>query len=69
MSLLKKGDTVAFVAPSSFVKKEDVSQAVEYFKQMGLKVKLADNIAEEYRYMAGSDKKRANVINNICQKD
>lgn len=65
MSLLKKGDTVAFVAPSSFVKKEDVSQAVEYFKQMGLKVKLADNIAEEYRYMAGSDKKRANIINKM----
>ena len=65
MSLLKKGDTVAFVAPSSFVKKADISQAVEYFKQMGLKVKLADNITEEYRYMAGSDKKRANVINKM----
>ena len=65
MSLLKKGDTVAFVAPSSFVKKEDVSQAVEYFKQMGLKVKLADNIIDEYRYMAGADKKRAQIINKM----
>lgn len=69
MSLLKKGDTVAFVAPSSFVKKADILQAVEYFKQMGLKVKLADNITEEYRYMAGDDKKRAKIINKMFADD
>ena len=69
MSLLKKGDIVAFVAPSSFVKKADISQAVEYFKQMGLKVKLADNITEEYRYMAGDDKKRAKIINKMFADD
>ena len=65
MSLLKKGDTVAFVAPSSYVKKEDISDAVKYFQEMGLKVKVAENICDEYRYMAGSDKKRAQVINKM----
>ena len=65
MSILKKGDTVAFIAPSSFVKKEDINASVEYFKQMGLKVKIADNICEEYRYMAGDDKKRAKIINKM----
>ncbi len=69
MSLLKKGDTVAFVAPSSFVKKEDILQAVEYFKQMGLKVKLADNITDECRYMAGTDKKRAQIINKMYAEE
>ena len=48
MSLLKKGDTVAFVAPSSFVKKDDITEAVEYFKQLGLKAKLAENITQQY---------------------
>ena len=65
MSILKKGDTVAFVAPSSFVKKEDISQALNYFRQMGLKVKLAENITDEYRYMAGNDKKRAQTVNKM----
>ena len=65
MSLLKKGDTVAFVAPSSFVKKDDITEAVEYFKQLGLKAKLAENITQQYRYMAGSDKKRAQTINKM----
>lgn len=67
MSLLKKGDTVAFVAPSSFVKKEDIGESVKYFKQMGLKVKLAENITDKYRYMAGNDKKRAQTINKMFQ--
>ena len=63
MNALKKGDEVIFVAPSSFVKKEDIKESVEYFETMGLKVKIADNVCDEYRYMAGSDKKRATVIN------
>ena len=65
MSLLKKGDTVGFIAPSSFVKKEDISEAVKYFKEMGLKVKLAENLTDEYRYMAGNDKKRASSVNKM----
>lgn len=65
MSLLKKGDVVAFVAPSSFVKKKDIEASLKYFNQMGLKVKLAENIYDEYRYMAGSDKKRAKIINKM----
>ena len=65
MSLLKKGDTVGFIAPSSFIEKEDIKSSVEYFKQMGLKVKIADNICDKYRYMAGSDKKRALIINKM----
>lgn len=65
MSLLKKGDTIAFVAPSSFVKKDDIKDSLEYFKKMGLKVKLADNICDKYRYMAGNDNKRAQIINKM----
>ena len=65
MSLLKKGDTVGFIAPSSFVKKKDIEASLKYFNQMGLKVKLAENIYDEYRYMAGSDKKRAQSINKM----
>lgn len=65
MSLLKKGDTVAFVAPSSFIKQDEIKDALEYFKQIGIKVKVASNICDEYRYMAGSDKKRADIINKM----
>ncbi|MBR2921769.1 MAG: LD-carboxypeptidase [Alphaproteobacteria bacterium] len=65
MSLLKKGDTVGFIAPSSFVKNKDIDASLKYLNQMGLKVKLAKNITEEYRYMAGSDKIRAQAINKM----
>ena len=65
MILLKKGDTVGFIAPSSFVEKEAINASLEYFKQMGLKVKVAGNICDKYRYMAGDDKKRAQMINKM----
>lgn len=65
MSLLKKGDTVAFVAPSSFVKKDIIKPSLEYFNEMGLNVLLADNLYKEYRYMAGNDKTRADIINKV----
>ena len=50
MSLLKNGDTVGFIAPSSFVKNKDIDASLKYLNQMGLKVKLAKNITEEYLY-------------------
>ena len=65
MSLLKKGDKVAFVAPSSFVKKEKLKASEEFLRKLGLDVVYAKNIEHEYRYMAGSDRERAENINEM----
>ncbi len=65
MSLLKKGDKVAFVAPSSFVKKEKLKASEAFLRKLGLEVVYAENIEHEYRYMAGSDEERAAIINRM----
>lgn len=65
MPILKKKDTIAFIAPSCGRQDKDLSSAISYFKNLGLKVILSSNIDEQYRYMAGTDKKRANSINKL----
>lgn len=63
MSYLKKGDKIAIIAPSGSLRNKDIKPTLSYFKSLGLEVVLADNIAKNYRYMAGTDKERASTIN------
>lgn len=65
MSFLTLGDTIALIAPSCGQKKQDLSASLAYFKQLGLNVVLAENLNHEYRYMAGSDKERAEILNQM----
>ncbi len=63
MTLLKKGDTIGFVAPSSGLEGRDIMPAVRYFENiLHLKVKLAPNLSSSYRYMAGTDRERAQTL-------
>lgn len=65
MALLHKNDTVAFIAPSCGLQGKDLSAAITYFKKIGLNVILAENLNQEYRYLAGTDKERAEVLNSL----
>ncbi|MCM1322682.1 MAG: LD-carboxypeptidase [Acetobacter sp.] len=65
MSFLNKGDTIGIIAPSSGLQDKDLKPALDYFKKLELKVKLADNLTSEYRYMAGTDNERAKNINKM----
>ena len=65
MAILKKGDKVGFIAPSASQQNKDLTFALDYFKKLGLDVVLAPNLNEEYRYMAGTDQKRASSINDM----
>ena len=65
MSFLKKGDKIGIIAPSVGLKDKDISPSLKYFKKLGLVPILADNIKDEYRYMAGTDKARATAINKM----
>ena len=66
MSLLKKGDTIGFVATSSGLENKNLTIAINYFeKELKLKVKLAPNLRHNYRYMAGSDAERAEALMNM----
>ena len=65
MSLLQKGDKIGIIAPSVGLKDKDITPSLNYFKSLGLKPILADNLNHAYRYMAGTDKERAESINKL----
>ena len=67
MSLLKKGDKIGIIAPSVGLNNKDLTPSLNYFKNLGLKPVLADNLKSTYRYMAGTDKERAEAINKLFQ--
>ena len=65
MAILKKGDKIGIIAPSVGLKDKDIAPTIDYFKKIGLKPILANNLTKDYRYMAGSDKERADSINKF----
>ncbi len=67
MSWLKKGDTVGLIAPSSALGEFDLKPTLDMFTQMGLWVVEATNIKNRFRYMAGTDKIRAESFNQIIK--
>lgn len=55
---LKKGDTIAFIAPSGCVEQDKVFNAKKYFEDKGFNIVLGKNIFNKDRYMAGTDEER-----------
>lgn len=67
-SLLKKGDTIGIVAPSSPTFQEGkLLFALERFAELGLKVKLGKHIYDAIGDLAGADKDRASDLNTFFQ--
>ena len=65
MAILKKGDKIGIIAPSVGLNDKDITPSVNYLKKIGLTPILANNLNKSYRYMAGTDKERANNINKF----
>jgi muramoyltetrapeptide carboxypeptidase len=55
---LKQGDTVAIIAPSSGVSKEDLDFAVQNMADLGLKTKLGKSVSKVNGFLAGTDEER-----------
>ncbi|MCC6546496.1 LD-carboxypeptidase [Candidatus Sumerlaeota bacterium] len=63
--LLKSGDTIALLAPSSPLKnEEELAGCVKFVEGLGLKVKEYPSVRLREDYLAGSDKQRAKDLNN-----
>lgn len=62
--LLNKGYKVIVVSPSSCIEKGALDNGIKWLESLGLKVILAPHIYDNFLYMAGSDIKRAEDINN-----
>ena len=63
MALLKKGDQVALIAPSGWVKKSRLKDGLAWLEKQGLKPVLMPHAFQRHFYMAGSDEARAEDIN------
>lgn len=55
---LKKGGTVAFITPGSFLDDEGLEKAVKNVEGLGCKVVLSKNIRKQYGFVAGTDAER-----------
>ena len=58
MPKLKKGDKIAFVAPSWKVSPSQLSTAILFFEQNGFEVVLSPHIYDKQNQFAGSDEQR-----------
>ncbi|MCC6550071.1 MAG: LD-carboxypeptidase, partial [Ignavibacteriaceae bacterium] len=62
-SLLKKGDLVTFISPSSKpFDMERVPRGAAYFEKLGYQVLVGKNVGKESGYLAGTDKERIDDI-------
>lgn len=55
---LKKGDTVAIVAPGKAIEKEVIDYAKTYLEDAGFKVKIGKNCLGKNNYFSGTDAER-----------
>jgi muramoyltetrapeptide carboxypeptidase len=60
---LKKGDTIAIVAPAGPVEgSEELQKGVTFLEKMGFRIRYSDRIFQSARYLAGDDAARAEEL-------
>ena len=57
--------TIGIIAPSGGVDKNKMNNAIAFFENLGYKVRLAKNIFDKKRYLAGNDKDKINELHNF----
>ncbi|HHT84943.1 MAG TPA: LD-carboxypeptidase, partial [Firmicutes bacterium] len=55
---LRRGDTVAIVAPAGVVGKQSLERGIRFLESLGLKVKVGPSVMHRWGYLAGSDEAR-----------
>jgi muramoyltetrapeptide carboxypeptidase len=62
---LKVGDTIGVVAPAGSVDPSELAQGVDRLIEMGFRVKLGGAVTKRFRYLAGTDRERAEDLNQM----
>ena len=62
---LKKGDTLGLIAPGSFIDENELKESAGNLEALGFKVVYTNNILARDGYLAGTDKQRADDINEM----
>lgn len=67
---LKKGDRIGLIAPASNLdESEDVNIAKEMMEWLGFKPVIGKNVMNQYGYLAGKDKERADDLNEMFKRE
>jgi len=62
---IKQGDVAAIISPAGrVVESDDIEQAVQAVKKLGLKPKLGENLGTDWGYLGGRDTQRLNDLHN-----
>jgi muramoyltetrapeptide carboxypeptidase len=64
--MLKAGDSVGIISPSSLITRTDIRRGIEILRSMGLSVRLGANaLRKRYGYQAGSPEERVSDFNEM----
>lgn len=66
---LKSGDLIGILSPGSYTDSNDFAGSLELLRSQGYRVKLAPSATALYEHFAGTDRKRAEDINNFFRDD
>jgi muramoyltetrapeptide carboxypeptidase len=67
---LSEGDTIGIISPSGAVfDSEPYKIAIETFEAMGLKVKMGKYVSSRFGHLAGTDRERADELNDMFRDD
>lgn len=59
---LKPGDSVAIIAPSGAVDRENLEKGIALMKSVGLKVSVGESVYKRFGYLSAEDKERASDL-------
>jgi len=62
---LTAGDKIGVVAPAGSVDLSELAQGVDRLKEMGFRVELGEAVAKRSRYLAGTDRERADDLTRM----
>ncbi len=66
---LKSGDVIGILSPGSHTDSDDFAGSLELLRSHGYRVKIAPSATALYEHFAGTDRKRAEDINNFFRDD
>ncbi len=66
---LRAGDTIGLVTPATYLTETQLRSAIDHFAELGLKVRYTPNMLVRKGYLAGTDRQRADDINQFFAND
>jgi muramoyltetrapeptide carboxypeptidase len=66
---LRAGDTIGLVTPATYLTEAQLRGAIDHFAELGLSVRYTPNMLVRKGYLAGTDRQRADDINQFFADD